>query len=69
MKLACDAVVPGLGCGFVAQGDSADAVYLAMTDHGGEKQSDLMAGKSPEEMMQAKTEMDGHIRQLIAAHN
>ena len=69
MKLACDAVVPGLGCDFVADGESADHVHTAMMTHGGEKHSDLMAGKSPEEMMQAKDEMDGHIRQLIAAHN
>ncbi len=69
MKLPCDAVVPGLDCDFVAEGESADAVHGAMMAHGGETHSDLMAGKSPEEMMKAKDEMDGHIRQLIAAHN
>lgn len=65
MNLACDAVVPGLGCDFVAEGDTVDAVHGAMMAHGGEAHSDLMAGKSPEEMMQAKEEMDAHIRQLI----
>jgi len=69
MKLACDAVVPGLGCDFVAVGESADEVYGAMTAHGGEAHADLMDGKSPQEMVQAKSEMEGHIRQLISAHN
>ncbi len=69
MNLACDAVVPGLGCDFVATGESADHVHGAMMAHGGEKHADLMAGKSPDEMMQAKEEMDSHIRQLIVAHN
>lgn len=40
-----------------------------MMAHGGEVHSNLMDGKTPEEMMQAKDEMDGQIRQLIATHN
>lgn len=69
MKLACDAVVPGLGCDFVATGESSDHVYDAMTIHGGEVHSNLMDGKTPQEMVQMKGEMDVHIRQLIATHN
>jgi hypothetical protein len=38
-----------------------------MMTHGGAAHADLMAGKSPEEMMQAKTEMDAHIRALLSA--
>jgi len=69
MQLACEAVVPGIGCDYVATGDSADAVHGAMMAHGGETHANLMDGKSPEEMMQMKDEMDSHIRQLIAANN
>lgn len=69
MQLACDAVVPGLGCDYVATGDNADVVHEAMMAHGGEAHSNLMDGKSPEEMMKMKDEMDAHIRQLIAANN
>lgn len=69
MQLACDAVVPGLGCEYVAEGDSADAVFTAMTDHGTEAHSNLMDGKTPEEMEQMKGQMHTHIYQLIAANN
>lgn len=69
MKLACDAVVPGLGCDYVAEGDSADAVREAMLAHGGAVHSNLMDGLSPAEMQTKAGEMDGHIRSLIAANN
>lgn len=69
MKLACDAVVPGLGCDYVAKGDTADAVHAAMMAHGGEVHSNLMDGLSPAEMQTKAEEMDGHIRSLIAANN
>ncbi len=69
MKLACNDVVPNLGCDYVAEGDTAAEVQTNMTTHGGERHADLMAGKSPEEMQQAKTEMDAHISQLITAKN
>ena len=69
MKLACDSVVPGLGCDFVADGETADAVHEAMMAHGGAVHADLMKDVVPEEMTQKKNEMDAHIRQLIAASN
>ena len=66
MQLRCEAVVPDLGCDFVATGDNADDVHAAMMAHGGQVHSDLMAGMSPEEMQKAGGEMDAHIRQLLA---
>ena len=66
MKLACEAVVPNLGCDYVATGDTADEVQAAMMTHGGANHSDLMAGMSPEEMQKAGQEMDAHIRQLLS---
>lgn len=69
MRLACNAVVPGLDCDFVAEGDTVDEVHAAMMAHGGAAHSDLMAGKSPEEMAQMSQQMDVHIRQLIVANN
>ncbi len=65
MQLACEEVVPGLGCEFVATGDNADDVHAAMMSHGGEQHSNLMDGKSPAQMQQAGKEMDAHIRQLV----
>jgi predicted small metal-binding protein len=69
MELKCDDVVPGLGCDFVAKGSTAEEVHGAMMMHGGTVHANLMDGKSPQEMMQAKTEMDAHISELIAANN
>ena len=69
MQLACEAVVPGLGCDYVASGETAESVYESMTNHGGEAHANLMDGKSPEEMMQMKAQMETHIRQLIADNN
>ena len=65
MKLACEEVVPNLGCDYVATGDTADEVHAAMMAHGGSTHANLMDGKSPEEMEQAGKEMDAHIRQLL----
>lgn len=67
MELKCDDVVAGLGCDYVATGSNADEVHGAMMAHGGATHGELMEGKSPAEMMQAKTEMDAHIRQLLSA--
>lgn len=69
MELKCDDVVPGLGCNFVATGSTAEEVHGAMMAHGGVVHVNLMDGKSPEEMVTAKTEMDAHIGQLVAANN
>ena len=66
MELACEEVVPDLGCDYVAIGDDADAVHVAMMAHGAANHADLMDGKSPAEMEQAGREMDAHIRQLLA---
>jgi len=44
MKLECNAVVPDLGCDYVASGDTVDAVHDAMMAHGGQVHSDLMDG-------------------------
>jgi hypothetical protein len=66
MKLACEEVVPNLGCDYVATGDDVDTVRAAMMAHGAADHTDLMDGKSPEEMEAAKREMDAHIGQLLA---
>lgn len=67
MELKCDDVVSGLGCDYIATGDTVDGVHAAMMAHGGTTHAALMEGKSPDEMIQAKTEMDAHIRQLLTA--
>lgn len=69
MQLACDSVVPGLGCEYVATGSTADATHSAMTAHGGDAHANLMEGRTDAEMAQMKSEMDAHIHQLIAEHN
>jgi hypothetical protein len=40
-----------------------------MTAHGGDAHADLMEGKTADEMIEMKTQMDAHIRQLIDHHN
>jgi hypothetical protein len=67
MELACEEVVPNLGCDYVATGGSADEVHATMMGHGGENHSDLMDGKTPEEMQKAGQEMDAHIRGLLGS--
>lgn len=67
MELACEEVVPNLGCDYVATSDTADEVHAAMIAHGGANHANLMEGKSPEEMQQAGQEMDAHIRQLLSS--
>ncbi len=66
MQLKCDDVVSGLGCDYVATGDTAGEVRDAMLEHGGSVHADLMAGMNPEEAQQAYTEMVAHIEELIA---
>jgi predicted small metal-binding protein len=65
MQLACEEVVPDLGCEFVAIGDTVDEVHATMMEHGGATHSNLMEGKTPAEMEQAGAEMAAHIRQLL----
>jgi predicted small metal-binding protein len=69
MELKCDDVVGGLGCDFVATGDTAGEVRDTMLGHGGAIHADLMAGMSSEEAEKAYGEMVQHIEQLIAANN
>lgn len=69
MQLACDSVVPGLDCEYVATGHSADATHAAMMAHGGDAHANLMEGKTDTEMMQMKDKMDADIRRLIDEHN
>lgn len=66
MQLACDSVVPGLGCEYVATGSTADATHSAMTAHGRDAHANLMKGKTDTETEQLKSKMDTHIQQLIA---
>lgn len=65
MKLACEKVVPNLGCDYVATGNTSHEVHDAMMAHGGGAHSDLMDGKTPEEMQQSGQEMSAQIHQLL----
>lgn len=67
MELACEAVVPNLGCDFVARGNNSDEVHAAMMTHGGETHSNLVKGETTEQMQQARQGMAAHIRQLLEA--
>ncbi len=69
MQLACNDVVPGLGCDYVAAGSDADAVHAAMMQHGGTIHANLLADLPPEEVAERKEAMDQRIRQLIVEHN
>jgi predicted small metal-binding protein len=66
MELKCDDVVSGLGCDFVAAGNSADEVRDTMLAHGGSVHANLMEGKSEEEAQKAYGEMVAHIESLVA---
>lgn len=65
MELRCEEVVPGLGCDFVAVGDTVDDTRAAMLAHGGEFHSNLMDGKTPDEAAEARAQVEGHIEQLL----
>jgi predicted small metal-binding protein len=65
MELKCDDVVSGLGCDYVAKGDSADEVRDAMLSHGGTVHANLMEGMSEQESQKAYTEMVAHIETLV----
>lgn len=67
MDLKCDAVVPGLGCEYVASGDTPEAVKDAMMVHGAEAHANLMADVPEGEREARHQEMGEHISQLIAA--
>ena len=66
MELKCDDVVSGLGCDFVATGNTADEVRDTMLGHGGSVHANLMQGMSEEEAQRAYAEMVAHIENLIA---
>lgn len=66
MELKCDDVVSGLGCDFVASGNSADDVRDTMLAHGGSVHANLMEGMSEEEAQKAYGEMVAHIESLVA---
>lgn len=69
MQLACDDVVPDLGCDYVASGETAEAVHSAMMAHGAQAHSNLMDGMTEAEMQTAGAEMSAHIHELIASTN
>jgi predicted small metal-binding protein len=66
MNLKCDDVSSGLGCDFVATGDSAEEVRDTMLAHGGAVHANLMEGMSDEEAQKAYREMVAHIESLAA---
>lgn len=65
MQLACDEVVPGLSCEYIAKGDTVVAVQQQMMEHGDQAHSSLMDGASPQEMARMKEEMEAHIFDLL----
>ncbi len=69
MRLACESVVPGLECTFVATGETAEDVHAAMMAHGSQSHSNLMDGMSQEEMQTMSADMSGRIYGLISEHN
>jgi len=66
MELTCDEVVTGLGCDFVASGNSADEVRDTMLAHGGSVHANLMEGMSEADAQKAYGEMVAHIESLVA---
>jgi predicted small metal-binding protein len=66
MDLKCDDVVSGLGCDFVASGNSADEVRDTMLGHGGSIHANLMEGMSDDEAQKAYGGMVAHIEGLVA---
>jgi len=65
MQLACENVVPGLSCEYIAKGDTIVAVQQEMMNHGGDAHASLMDGSSPQEMARMKEEMEAHIFDLL----
>ena len=65
MHLACNDVVPGIGCEFVAVGDDASEVHAAMMAHSDQVHSALVDGMTPDAMSRAKDEMENHIFELL----
>jgi len=59
-------VVSGLGCDYVATGNSADEVRDTMLAHGGAVHANLMEGMSDAEAQKAYGEMVAHIESLVA---
>ncbi len=69
MRLACESVVPGLECTYVATGETAEEVHTAMMSHGAQRHSNLMDGMSEEERQTMGADMSGLIYELIAENN
>jgi len=65
MQLACESVVPGLSCEYIAKGDDVVAVQSEMMAHGGQAHSHLIDGGSPEDISRMKDEMEAHIFDLL----
>lgn len=66
MELACDDVIKGFGCQFVASAEDSTALHAEMMGHGGEAHSDMLDGLAPADLAARKEEMETHIHNLIA---
>lgn len=66
MELACDDVIKGHGCEFVASAEDAAALHSEMMGHGTEAHSDMLDGLAPADLAARKDEMETHIHSLIA---
>jgi hypothetical protein len=62
MKLACEGRDPVVG-------ETADEPHAAMMAHGAEVHSNLLDGKSPDEVQQIRQMMDADVRQMIGNQN
>lgn len=65
MELACESVVPGLSCEYIAKGDTIVAVQSEMMRHTDEAHSYHLDGSSPQEVARMKEEMEAHIFDLL----
>ena len=66
MALACDDVVSGLGCEFVATGENPSEMKDAMMQHGSDVHGNLLDGLPDDVVEQRKIAMSERIDQLIA---
>lgn len=65
MKVKCDDVVGGLGCGYEAKGATHDEVKSALMKHGDHAHGDLLDGLPPDIAAQRKVAMSEHIDELL----
>lgn len=65
MYLACDEIAPGNGCDFIAQGDDADSVVVALLDHRADVHADWYEGQTSGEVEAANVETEAYIRSLL----